>query len=179
LCFGIEGVEGHTLYVKDFSSNESGLSDIKSLPVIRLVDSEILPYNVSDIRYRVESSKESYFSSPTGSDIQAVRTLQPRPENRLKANSRYYLTAGSIKYLGYNIDGALKKNLDDSHTQIITDGQVFTGKADYFDKDNNRVYFGNDSKYRRDIDEALNDGIVSAENHEDKVIENRLGTFEF
>ena len=184
LCFGIKGAEGHTQHIMDFSSDNS-TADIKSLPVIRLVDSEILPYNVSDIRYRVESSKESYFSSPTGSDIQAVRTLQPRPENRLKANSRYYLTAGSIKYLGYDIYlesgreyGALKKNLENdilvSHTQIITDGQVFTGKADYFDKDNSRVYFGNDSKYA-----TSQDDIVSAENHEDKVMENRLGTFEF
>ena len=173
LAFGISGTD------------ENGQNSvIKAQTFIRLVDSELLPSSVSDLNYKVESSQESYFSSPTGEDIQAVRTLQPRPENRLKANNRYYLTGGSIKYLGYDGDSGALKSVDDDTSETITSGKVFTGKADYFDKDDNRVYFGNSNKHV--IKEIQSNGeytgateVVIGTNHEDKIIENRLGTFEF
>jgi len=194
LSFGIKGSVDYRTNIVDFSTDGFVAGDIRGKSVIRLVDSELLPSTVSDITYRVESSQESYFSAPEGSGIEAVRTLQPRPENRLKANNRYYLTGGSIKYLGYNSEypedqyGKGYLQLGDSSTSYnpsitIGAGKIFTGKADYFDGNKKRVYYGNSDKYvigKSDVSLHFNAvEIILGTNHEDNVIENRLGTFEF
>ena len=107
------------------------------------MDTELLPDSIEDISYRVESSKESHFTVSDSSSITVSRAVSPKPENRLKVNSEYYVASGSIKYLNY---GDMQSLNTSASTTTINSGEIFTGKTDSFNGDE-RILLGNGTDF--------------------------------
>ena len=138
---------------------------------MRLLDTELLPDSIEDVIYRVESSKESYFTVSDSNSITVTRAISPKPENRLKVNSEYYVADGSIKYLKYDDLGVLDVDPDTGSIQNIQAGSVFTGKTDSFN-DGSRILFGSRT-HLQDFSDYLGSPIESA------LLDCRIGAHEY
>ena len=116
--------------------------------VVRLLDTELLPDSIEDVKYRVESSFESYYTVPDSNSITVSRAISPKAENRLKVGREYYLKQGKIRYLNYDEYGSLDTTTPSISIDSTSSGQqkIFTGKSDAF-FGGNRILVGNRNNF--------------------------------
>ncbi len=155
--------------IKNPYSSEN-LSSLRRGRFLRLLDTELLPDSIEDLKYTVESSFESHFTVPDSSSLTVSRAVQPKSETRLKVGRDYYVSQGSITYLKYDSEGVLDSS---QPTTTISAGKVFTGKTDAF-CGSYQILFGHRTHL---VDTRNDDGAWTAV--ESNLLDHRLGAHEY